>query len=403
MEEINFNPRKIKSVKEEKIITIEKFANEGCSISYNEGKIIFVRYALPGEKLKVNIYRQTNNYSVAEPIEIIESSSQRVKPLCPYFGLCGGCDYQMLDYKTQLQTKEELVIQTMRKIGKLELDNLTGIIESPLPFNYRNTETFKVDPKNKKIGFFRKDTKFVVDIENCYLAMEKINTALCDIRMQKDFPPHNFKVRTTSNGDTVVNFIKTEKYEDRPVYETIKALGKEIKFKISKDSFFQVNNYVIPLWVEKIISFIDPDGQELIYDLYSGIGLITLFVSFFARKTIGIEISKSSVLDANHNIEINNITSNVSFINAPVEEKLKELEKADIFIIDPPRKGMDSNCIKTLREIYPKKIIYSSCKPATMARDISMLSDLYKLESIYMVDMFPQTHHVEMLALLIKK
>ncbi|MCX7820445.1 MAG: hypothetical protein N2258_02085, partial [Brevinematales bacterium] len=368
MEEINFNPRKIKSVKEEKILNIEKFANEGCSIAHDENKVIFVRYALPGEKIKANIYRETTSYSVAEPIEIIEASPRRIKPLCPYFGLCGGCDYQMMDYKLQLETKAKLVLETFRKIGKIELSDLTGIIESPSFFNYRNTETFKVDPKNKKIGFFRKDTKFVVDIENCHLAMEKINIALSDIRKQKDFPPHNFKVRTTNSGDTVVNFIKTEKYEDRPVYETIKAAEKEIKFKISKDSFFQVNNYVVPLWLEKIISFIDPDGHELIYDLYCGIGLITIFVSFFARKTIGIEIAKSSVLDANHNIEINHINSNVSFINAPVEEKLKDLEKADIFIIDPPRKGMDNNCINALREITPKKIIYSSCKPATMAR-----------------------------------
>ncbi|MGC8771649.1 MAG: class I SAM-dependent RNA methyltransferase [Brevinematia bacterium] len=403
MEEFNFNPRKIKSVKEEKILNIEKYANEGCSIAYDDNKVVFVRYALPNEKIKANIYRQTSGYSVAEPIEIIEPSKDRIKPLCPYFGLCGGCDYQMLDYKKQLEIKANLVIETMRKIGKIELQELTGIIESPAPFNYRNTETFKVDPKNKKIGFFRKDTKFVVDIEKCHLAMDKINTALSDIRLQKDFPPHNFKVRTTNTGDTVVNFIKTEKYEDRAVYETVKAFGKEIKFKISKDSFFQVNNYVIPLWLEKIVSFIDPDGHELIYDLYSGIGLITLFVSFFARKTIGIEIAKSSVLDANHNVEINKISSDVSFINAPVEEKLKELEKADIFIIDPPRKGMDSNCIGALRELLPRKIIYSSCKPATMARDISMLSDLYKVQELYLVDMFPQTHHVEMLALLIKK
>ncbi len=400
MEEINFNPRKIKSVKIEKILTIEKIANEGCSIAYDDNKVIFVRYALPKEKIRANIYRETSSYSVAEPIEILEPSEERIKPKCPLFGICGGCDYQMIEYKKQLEIKSKLVIETFNKIGKIELKELSGIIESPTPFNYRNTETFKVDPKNKKIGFFRKDTKFVVDVPQCLLAMENINIALKNVKKQKDFPPHNFKVRTTNDGDTVVNFIKTEKYEDRPVYERINACGKEIKFKISKDSFFQVNNSVIPLWLEKIVSFIDPDGHELIYDLYSGIGLITLFVSFFAKKTIGIEIAKSSVKDALHNVELNNINSNISFINAPVEEKLKELEKADIFIIDPPRKGMDNDCIIALRELLPKKIIYSSCKPATMARDISLLSDLYKIDQIYLVDMFPQTHHVEMLALL---
>ncbi len=399
----NFNPRKIKSVKKEVILKIEKLANEGCAISHYNDKVIFVRYSIPGEVVRANIYRETTSYAVAEPVEILELSPYRIKPFCPYFSLCGGCDYQMLPYEKQIDAKINLAIETFNRLGKIEIKELTDVIESPLKLNYRNTETFKVDPKNKKIGFFRKDTKSVVDIENCALAMPKINEALSNIRKQKDFPPHNFKVRTTNNGDITVNFIKTELYEDRPVYERIKALGKEIKFKISKDSFFQVNNSIIPLWLEEIVSFLDTDGHERIYDLYCGIGLITIFVSFFAKKTIGIEISKSSVGDALHNLEINNIKPDITFICAAVEEKIKELEPADVFIIDPPRKGMDSSCIAMLRELQPKKIIYSSCKPATMARDIETLKDIYNIEKLCLVDMFPQTHHIEMLALLIKK
>ncbi|MGC8765303.1 MAG: class I SAM-dependent RNA methyltransferase [Brevinematia bacterium] len=405
MEELNisFKPRKIKSTKREIVLKIEKIANEGCSIGYENEKVIFVRYAIPGEVIKANVYRETSSYAMAEPLEILEPSPIRIKPPCPYFSICGGCDYEMLPYEKQLQIKTELVSETFKKIGGIEIEKIVDVIESPLKFNYRNTETFKVDPKNKKIGFFRKDTKFVVDIEKCALAMPKINEALSEIRKQNDFPPHNFKVRTTNDGDVVVNFIRTERFEDRPVYETLKALGKEIKFKISKDSFFQVNNSIIPLWLEKIASFLDSDGHEKIYDLYCGIGLITVFVSFFAKKTVGIEIAKSSVKDALHNLEKNNISTDITFINAPVEEKLKELDAADVFIIDPPRKGMDNKCISILKELKPEKIIYSSCKPSTMARDIGLLKDLYKIEKLSVVDMFPQTHHVETLALLIRK
>lgn len=400
--DFEIDTRRIKATKREALLKVEKFANEGCSIAYENEKVIFVRYALPGEYIRANIYRETSSYAMAEPVEIIQPSPLRIKPLCPYFGMCGGCDYQMMDYSKQIEVKNTLLVETFKRIAGLDIEEFLRVIPSPSPFNYRNTETFKVDPKKKKIGFFRRDTKFIVDIESCFLAMEKINQALNDVRNQSEFPPHNFKVRTTNDGDTVVNFIKTEKYEDRPVYERILVNGREIKFKISKDSFFQVNNYVIPLWLENIIEFLEPEGKEVVYDLYCGIGLITLFVSYYAKKTVGIEIAKSSVKDAVHNMKINNINTDVSFILGAVEEKLKYLPAADVYIIDPPRKGMAKECIEFIKEFQPKKIIYSSCKPSTMARDISLLKDFYHLERISLVDMFPQTHHMETLALLVK-
>lgn len=403
IKEDEFNPRKIKPVEREVVLNIEKFANEGCSIAHENDKVIFVRYAIPGEIVRAKVYKETSSYAMAEPVEIIKASPLRVNPECPYFSLCGGCDYQMMNYKKQVEVKFSLLIETFRWIAGLDVENMLEVIESPLVFGYRNTETFKVNPKTRKIGFFRRDTKSVVDIEKCLLAMDKINQALKDVRNQKEFPPHNFKVRATNDGDVVVNFIKTEKYEDRPVYERITVFGKSVRFKISKDSFFQVNNSVIPLWLEKIVEFLDSNGSEVVYDLYCGIGLITIFVSLFAKKTIGIEIAKSSVNDAIHNVEINNIQTNISFIQAAVEEKIGKLKPADVYIIDPPRKGMTDDCISVLRKYRPKKIIYSSCKATTMARDISKLIDLYDLKRLALVDMFPQTHHVETLALLVAK
>jgi len=398
----NFNPRKIKSVKREAILKIEKYASEGVSIAYDNDKVVFVRYAIPGETVKVNIYRETKDYAMAEPIEIIEAVTERVKPLCEYFAICGGCDYQMINYQKQLEIKKQLVIETFSKIGKVDISSILKEIVSPKEFYYRNTETFKVNPKQKKIGFFRKDTKSVTDIQKCYIAMDGINNALASVKTQEKFPDHNFKVRTTLDNDTVVHWIES-KYEDRPVYETINACGKSIKYKISKDSFFQTNDYVIPLWLEKIISFLDEKHSERIFDLYCGIGLITLFVSFFAKETIGVEISKSSIEDAIHNLKINNIDSNIKFVESAVEDKLSELGYADVMIIDPPRKGIDPKAIEVLLKMEPKKIIYSSCKPSTIARDVHLLSEKYKLSEIYLVDMFPQTHHVEMLSLLERK
>jgi len=139
------------------------------------------------------------------------------------------------------------------------------------------------------------------------------------------------------------------------VVENVHAVGRDIRFGISKDSFFQVNNSVIPLWLEKITGFLDADGHEKIYDLYCGIGLITLFVSYFAKETIGIELSHSAVEDANRNKASNQIMTNVSFIEAPVEDKLRELGAADVMIIDPPRKGMDAKGLETLLAMGPEK------------------------------------------------
>lgn len=395
--------RKIKSVCKEAIVKIEKYANDGVSIAYYNNKIIFVRYAIPGELVKIKIYKETKDYAIAEPLKIIEAVPLRIKPLCKYFALCGGCDYQMLNYEDQIKIKKDGIQEIFKKIAKIDLE-ITEIIRSPKKFNYRNTETFKVDlKKNKSIGFFRKDTKSIIDIDRCEIAMEGINKALYGIRNSNDKPLHNFKVRTTSNNDTVVNWIKTSLYEDRDVYEEIKVFDHIIKFKISKDSFFQVNNYIIPLWLERIIKFLNKDYNEKIVDLYCGIGLITIFVSFYAKETIGVEISKSAIDDANHNLKINNINTNIKFILSPVEKIIDKIDKANVIIVDPPRKGLDSVAIKEIIKIFPYKIIYSSCKPSTMARDISIFSEYYKIQEMVFVDMFPQTHHVELLALLVKK
>ena len=406
--EKTLQPRKIKSVKREETLRIEKAANDGVCIAHDsEGKTIFVRYVLPGELVRANIYRETSEYAMAEPLEIIEQSDKRITPHCQYFGECGGCDYQMTDYETQIAMKTTLAEEVFRYIGKNEI-KVSEVIRSPQQFAYRNTETFKCGlaktfcGRNKHIGFFRKDTRFIVNVDKCAIGMQGINDALASVRAG-EYPQQNFKVRTTLDGDTVVHWIKNDTYQDREVYETVNAAGLSIKFKISKDSFFQVNDYVVPLWLEKIISFLEKDKSERVFDLYCGIGLITLFVSHFAKETIGVEIAKSSVRDANHNIQINNIASNVRFIESPVENVVDTLGTADVVIIDPPRKGLDDKTRQVILDIAPKKIIYSSCKVQTMARDIQTLSDAYEIRELVLADMFPQTHHAEMLALLVRK
>ncbi|MCG8572406.1 MAG: class I SAM-dependent RNA methyltransferase [Spirochaetes bacterium] len=400
----NLERHRITAVNRQEILTIEKWAQDGVAIAHDSNnKIIFVRYVIPGEKAKVKIYKEAKDYALGEPLEILESSPLRKTSECPYFGLCGGCDLQMISYEEQLKVKQELVKEAFYRIGKIEINEFHAIISSPQPFYYRNNAIFKVYAKKKKIGFFQKDTKNIVNLEQCMLASSEINQALAKIRNQSIFPPHNFKVRSTNTNGSVVHWVKCDDYQDRDIVETITAAGKTIKFKISKDSFFQVNNSVIPLWLEKIISYLDAESNERIFDLYCGIGLITFFVSYYAKETIGIEVSKLSIKDARKNMKSNQITSNVRFEAAAVEDRISDLGYADTIIVDPPRKGLDKHTIETLLDMQPKKIIYSSCKSTTMARDIAFLSSKYQIKDITLVDMFPQTYHVEVLTLLERK
>ena len=402
--------RKLKSVDREEIVRIERFAGEGPALAYDkDGKILFVRYVLPNELVKVKIYKEAKDYAMADPLEIIEPSPLRRDAPCEYFAMCGGCDYQMITYAEQIKAKKSLVEETFRRVANMDI-SITGILESPKELGYRNNMTYKVNPRRELIGFFRKDSKSIVDIKKCALEMPSISGALHSMKTQHlekleeyPFPKHNFKVRATTTDEIGVYWVPTKYYEDKAVYETVSVAGKSLKYKISKDSFFQVNPFLVPFWLEKIISFLDEEKSEKIVDLYCGIGLITLFVSFYAKETIGVEIAKSSVLDANHNKEINEIDSNVSFMLGDAGECLKQIGSADVIIVDPPRAGMDDITRDLLLEYAPKKIIYSSCKASTMARDIGILSEKYELKELYLVDMFPQTHHVELLSLLVRK
>lgn len=398
--------RKLKSCDREEVVTILNFAGEGPALARDsQGKVLFVRYVLPGEIVKVKIYKEAKDYAMADPLEIIQASPLRREAPCPYFGLCGGCDYQMLPEAQQIEIKTQLVQETFRKIGGIDFP-LSGVLQSPVPLGYRNNMTYKVNPNKKLCGFFRKDSKSVVDIERCLLEMPPISKAFQSVKAQNSeelpFPKHNFKVRGTTTGEVAVHWVPSS-YPDAPVFETLTAAGRALSYKISKDSFFQVNPYLTPLWLEKIISFLDNEKSERIVDLYCGIGLITLFVSFFAKETIGVEIAKSSVQDAEFNLKNNGITSNVRFMLGDAGACLRDIGSSDVLIVDPPRAGMDEATRDLILEFAPNKLIYSSCKASTMARDIAALSEAYTLKELYLVDMFPQTHHVELLSLLVKK
>ncbi|MGC8766251.1 MAG: class I SAM-dependent RNA methyltransferase [Brevinematia bacterium] len=393
---------------EEVIVKVLEIGKEGlCTCETKDGTKIFTRYAIPNEIVKVKIFDPSLPYG--EITEIMEKSPIRVEPLCKYFGECGGCDIQMLDYRNQLEYKKKLLIEEFSKVPNFSTLLIKDPIPSPKEFYYRNSVMFRVNPKRKKIGFLKRDTNIVIDIEECKIALEKINYALKVIREDEEFPQHVFKVRGTLDGDVVVNLIKTKNFEDRAVYETITLDNISFRFRISRESFFQVNTYIIPIWLKEIRRLIlnSPYKKDSCLDLYCGSGIISFFLSDIFQKIIGVEVSKPSVEDGKHNIEINKI-KNVEIILSDVTKAIENLEIPEIIVVDPSRSGIEEKVINQLLESSkskgkPKMIIYSSCNYETQVRDILKLQKGgFEIKEVIPIDMFPQTHHIEVIASLEK-
>ncbi len=394
---------------DEVIVRVQEILKEAlCECITEDGVKVYTRYAIPGEIVKVKIF-STRPYYYGDVVEVISPSSLRVQPACKYFGQCGGCDLQMLPYQEQLKVKKHILLKEFQKeIDGFDLSVIGDVVPSPKELNYRNSVMFRVDPKRRRrIGFLKRDTNILIDIDECKISSELINYALKKVREQKNFPPHVFKVRSTTTGDLVVNQIETEEFEDRDVIEKVRVDDIEFYFKISRESFFQVNSYMIPVWLSHIreeIKRSDCD-KSLGLDLYAGVGLISFFVSDLFDKVIGVEISRTSVRNARENIEMNNI-KNVEVLEGDVAKYIDSMPVGDIVIIDPSRNGIEERVISSIgerhsREGKPRKIIYSSCNYETMIRDLKLFISLgYEVEKVTPFDMFPQTHHLELVAVL---
>ncbi len=391
---------------DEVVVKIVEVGKEAlCKGITEEGLEVFTRYAIVGEKVKVKIFKTDPLYG--DVIEVIEPSPFRITPECKYFGECGGCDLQMLPYEKQLEFKKSLLVKEFSTIPDFDISVIEDVIPSPRQFYYRNSVMFRVNPKKKKIGFLKRDTNIVIDIDECKIASEGINYALRKVKNQENFPQHVFKVRTTLDGDVVVNLIETDEFQDRPVIETITLDGTTYRFRISRESFFQVNSFAIPIWLKQIRRLIENSeyDRSLCLDLYCGSGIISFFVRDLFEKVIGIEVSKTSVEDGIYNISTNNI-DNVEIILGDVGNTLPQVKIPDIIIIDPSRVGIEEKVINIInqnltKEGKPKKIIYSSCNYETQVRDIKLFHKAgFKVSKVIPIDMFPQTHHIEVIALL---
>lgn len=410
---------------ERKIVDIFALDHQGRGIARIDNKVVFVSNVLPNETAEIKITQEKKNYAVGELIKIINISDKRIAPICPHFHDCGGCDVMHMSYEDELVYKENKVKEILKKFAALDPSLVKDIVPNEDRHNYRNKVTFKVD---KNLGFYAKNTNDIVKIDYCYIIDDNINELLRYINTHLSLEGIKQVVvrKSKSNDDLMIVFeisspIDEEKIKKLLAYATsiyikennnyrlikgdkyIKEEMDGINFLISPDSFFQVNTTQATNLYSKIVEYAKLRGNEVVLDLYSGTGTIGLYLSRYAKKVYGVEINKYAVKDANENAKLNNIT-NTEFIEGDALVYLEKFKgKADVVIVDPPRSGLDRNAVTKLMEIKPKTIVYVSCDPSTLARDLNILKEEYDVIEVTPFDMFSNTYHVETVVLLERK
>lgn len=393
------------------IYKIEKLDHQGRGIIKGD-PIIFVEDALPTEEVAISIFKQKKKIWEAKAIAQHKKSLNRVIPLCPYYTICGGCHIMHLNYAAQCEWKEQKVKEIINKFGKLDV-KVCKIVPSS-EWHYRNKATFQVQ---KKLGYFKKNSYELVPIDKCLIVNNKMNEVLKVLNSYNLEGCKQVMIRVGNQGEECMIQVKgNPKFDlaslkpyatsiwknDALVYgnsHIVETLGDK-SFYISPDSFFQVNTAQAKQLYDQIVRYAELKAEDVVLDLYCGTGSIGIYLSSFCKKVIGIELNESAITDAKKNLELNRI-SHVEFICGDVANKIDLLtEKYDVVIVDPPRSGLDEKTISALKEWQVDRLIYVSCDPVTLARDLKKLSECYEIKEITPVDLFPQTYHVECVCLL---
>lgn len=389
-------------------VSIIKFDHFGRGIGKINEKIVFVNRALPGEIVDVSVFNEKKNYLEGNIKGIIKEVNTRIKPICPYYDKCGGCNFLHTTYEVEKEFKTNKAKELLGKCDKFyETSNL----------NYRNKVTLHV--KNKEIGFYEEKTDNIVNIDYCYLLNDKINKVIKDLN-KIDLSMYSFKkIIIKTNYDKILlhidsevnsDFINKFNYVDTIVSEekTIKGEGfiEEIinkkLFKITSNAFFQVNKNGLENINEVIQKFLKGKTINKALDLYSGTSLWGILISDKVKEIVSIEIDKEAVSNANDNIKNNHI-NNIKVINGDVASFIDEFNNIDLVIVDPPRSGLDKKTREYLKKINSKYIIYISCDMQTLKRDLEELKEIYSVNEINLVDMFKRTYHCESIVILERK
>lgn len=398
-------------------INIESLTFGGDGLGRDrDGRVIFVPYTLAGEKIRVEITQSRRKWARGRLIEVLEPSSQRVAPRCQHYMECGGCHYQHMTYEEQIDAKQKILGEQLQRIGGIPRPNVTPIIPSPSPWEYRNHMRFRVSPRGK-IGFHAipDSDQPIVEIKECHLPEEAIAALWPDL----DIPDlQAVSIRANPAGESMI-VLQADSAPEEDVFiqssgsvvwshphglialagET--ALLYEIAgrtFRVSAPSFFQVHSELTEKLVQLVMQGLAPARGDLILDLYAGVGLFSTFVAEAGAAVIAVEESPWACADFEANLdEFRDIT----LYEATVDQVLPNLEKEpQAAILDPPRRGLGASVVDNLARLRIERIVYVSCDPATLARDAKQLTQQgYELVSVTPIDLFPQTYHIESVSL----
>jgi 23S rRNA (uracil1939-C5)-methyltransferase len=345
--------------------------------------VVLIPFVLPGEVVRAETERSKNDLWRGRVIEILQPSPSRIAPGCRYFERCGGCQYQHMDYAVQLEQKRAILREVLQRVGKIEFADEIGVISGE-PWQYRNRVQLHVE--DGKVGYFGQHTRDLVAIDHCPIASPKLNETIAKVDARQATTAIELFTNETEVQVNVMDRVP------RPVLTTLASLGVSTPivydgFQVSRNSFFQVNRFLIHPLVECAIG--DKTGQWAI-DLYAGVGLFAVKLAQRFAKVTAVESGSSSFRDLTHNFP-------QAAINAKVEDYFASLsETPDFILADPPRAGLGKHVVQELARIRAPRLSIVSCDPATLARDLQGLTrEPYRIEKITLVDLFPQTFHLE--------
>ena len=397
-------------------VEIEKLDNFGRGITYVDGKICFVENALPGEIVRIDIIKKTKKYLLGKIIDFYKLSDNRVIDKCFYSDVCGGCNLGHLSLDEENKFKCLKVKEILKKFGDIssELVKDTTCVNE---YNYRNKIT--LHGKEHILGYYKKNSNSVVNVKNCLLAHDKINKVIDVLNKISDKDNIEEALIRVSNDGSEIMLSLTGKIDDYWYFknyvdtlivngEVLLGEGKLIsnigikKYYVSADSFFQVNKDLTKLLYDEVLRIIEVVKPKKVLDLYCGTGTIGIYISDLVDSVVGVDYSKSGIEDANKNKKLNNCT-NIDFICDKVENVIDQFNDIDLVIVDPPRAGLDTKTIQNIKRIGSKDLVYISCDPVTLARDLKELSYIYEVVEVKPYNMFPRTYHVESVVFLRRK
>ena len=393
-------------------VKIEKMDDFGRGIAYIDDKVVFVPKTIVDDIVDIKIMIEKKKYSIAKVNEIINPSKLRIPFKCPYFDICGGCSLQNVEYRIELEYKLQKINNLLKK-NKIDYQ-VKDIIKSAKRYNYRNKVSLKIE--DNIIGYYEKDTHNIVEINKCFLLNDALNDVIDDLP-RLSIINGSVIIRSNLKGELLL-IIYTDKLNkdgikylvnkhrisgivlnDKCIFGSDFLVDKidDYKFKISYNSFFQVNPYICKE-LFKIVKDYTKDANNLI-DLYSGVGTLSIVAKENASSVLGVEIIDNAAINAKTNAMLNGV-SNISFIASDTNKIISYLEGKDFVIVDPPRSGLTSKVIEGIKKYQVKNILYVSCDPNTLMRDLNLLLTDYKIIEFKLLDMFPNTYHVESVCVL---